>query len=466
MKEKKIGIFTLAVSLILLGVLFLMNNFMDMKIYHILSIAWPVIIILLGLEIIFSKILFGKDDSKLAISGKSIFFIILIVGIAFIFSNIHQIPLYLDINGDFIPMVYKNETITNKDIKIQVKDKSKLKIINGFGHVNVKKGEGKDIKVNMLVKMRHNYEEKEAERIASDMLKVINDSSDTIKLINNREKYTVNNQVKNLEVDLDITIPYDMELDITNKYGEIIVNDCGKAAIIENKHGNVFIDTLNGNIDVKNSYGEIEIADVQGNVKVENRHGKVLVNQISKDVSIAVEYGVVKINDIGGNADISNTHEPIAAQKIGGNLAIESKYCELDIDEVNKDLNINGKHGNIQCEKIGGDARINNEHGSIKLVQANKSVDIKNRYGQIVFESNELISEKLEIENEHDGIDITLPDSQEGTFNIYSKHGRINNSFGLDVNKDNNEESIKQSIGNSNVKININAINGDIRIDN
>lgn len=466
MKEKKIGIFTLAVSLILLGALFLLNNFVNVKIYHILSIAWPVIIILLGLEIIFSKILFRKDESKLSISGKSIFFIILIVGIAFIFSNIHQIPLDVNIDGGFIPIVYKKETITNKDMTIEVKDKSKLKIINGFGHVNVKKGQEKNIKVNMLVKMRHNYEEKEAERIASDMLKIINDSSDTIKLINNREKYTVNNQVKNLEVDLDIMIPYDMELDITNKYGEIMVNDCGKSAIISNKHGNVFIDTLNGNIDVKNSYGEVEVADVQGNVKIENRHGKVLANQISKDISVAAEYGAVKINDIGGNADISNSHEPIDAEKIGGNLTIESRYCELDIDEVNKDLKINGKHGNIQCEKIGGGVRINNEHGSIKLAHANKSVDIKNKYGRIVFESDELISEKLEIENEHDGIDITLPNSQEGNFNIYSKHGEIDNSFGLNINKDNNEESIKQSIGNNNVLINIKAINGDIRIDN
>lgn len=466
MKEKKIGIFTLAVSLILLGLLFLLNNFIDIKIYHILSVAWPVIIILLGLEIVFSRILLGNDEVKLSISGKSIFFIILIVCITFVFSQFNRFPLYIDIDGDFLPIAYKNETTVNKHMTIDTKSKKKLKIINGFGNVNVKKGDEKDIKVNMLVTMRHNYEEEEARKIASNMLEIINDSGDTIKLINKREKYTANNEVKNLEVNLDITIPYDMELDITNKYGEIMVNDCGKSAEINNKHGNIFIDTLNGDLDIKNSYGEVEITDIDGNVNIENRHGKVLANKISKDIGIDVEYGGVKVNEIGGNAEISNAHETIEAEKIGKNLTIESKYCRIDIKEVKGDLNINGTHGNMLSQKIDGNVKIVNEHGSIKLTGANKSIDIRNKHGQIIFESDKLISEKLEIENEYDRIDIRLPNNQEGKFYVYSKHGRISNDFGLNVDKDNNEESINQSIGNKNVNINIKATNGDIRIDN
>jgi hypothetical protein len=466
MKEKKIGIFTLAVSLILLGGIFLLNNFIDINVYHILSIAWPVFIILLGLEIVFSRILFGNQEGRISISGKSVFFIILIVCITCVFSAFQRFPLYIDIGGDFLPIAYKNETTVNKDMTIETKGKKKLKIINGFGDVNVKKGDIKDIKVDIMVSMKHNYEEEEAQKIASNMLEVINDSGDTIKMINKRDKYTANNEVNNLEVNLDITIPYDMELDITNKYGEIMVNDCSNLAVISNKHGNIFIDTIKGDVDIKNSYGEVEIKNIDGNVNVENKHGKVFANNVTKDMDIDVEYGKIKVSEIGGNVEITNVNETIEAEKIGKNLTIESRYCRIDIDGIKGDLNINGKHGNILGKKIDGGVKVINEYGSIKVTETNKAIDIRNKHGQVIFESDKVISEKLEIENQYDRIDIRLPNNQEGKFHVYSKHGRIGSDFDLNIDKDNSEEIINQSIGNKSVSIDIKATNGDIRIDN
>lgn len=142
MKERNIGVFTLAITLILLGGLFLFNNFTKVDIHYILSIFWPSVIVLLGLEIVFSKLIFGKDETKnkLTISGKSIFFILVILFISFILSWIHKNPLDIAINGDFIPISYKKEAIFNKDMTIDVKD----------------------IKVNMLVTITHNYEDEEA----------------------------------------------------------------------------------------------------------------------------------------------------------------------------------------------------------------------------------------------------------------------------------------------------------------
>jgi len=469
MREKKVGIFTLAITLILLGALFLLNNFMDIKIYSILSIFWPSILIILGLEIVLSKVIFGKDEdkTKLSISGKSIFFTLLIVLMAFILSQFYRMPLEINIDGGFIPQIlYKSETVANKDITIETKNKNKLKIINSFGSVNVKKGEEKDIKVNMLVSFKHNYDDEAAQNIVDNILEVINDGGDDIRLINRREKYTANNSINNLEVNLDITVPYDMELDITNSHGDIMLNNCSNRLVISNKHGNILVNTLKGDLNIKNSYGEIEVVDIEGKAIIENRHGKLSAKKISKDIDITNEYGDVKVSEIGGNADINNLHEGIEAEKIGGSLVIESKYCRMDISEVKGDMKVNGSHGNIDAENIDGDVRIDNEYGGVKLSQANKSIEIKNKNDAIIFESDKVISKELKVENEHGRIDIRLPKDQEGKFDVYTRHGRINNDFGLNINRNNSEESIEASIGNKEVIINIRAENGDIRIDN
>lgn len=468
MKEKKIGIFTLAITLILLGILFLLNNFIDIKIYSVLSIFWPSIIILLGLEIVLSKIILEKDEAKIkmSISGKSIFFTLLIVFMVFIISEIYRSPLDIGIAGGFIPTLYKNETVSHKDITIDVKNKSKLKIINSFGYVNVKKGEEKNIKVDMLVSLKHNCDDEMVQRIADNILEVINDDSEDIKLINQREKYTTNSNIKDLEVNLDITIPYDMELDVINKYGEVVLNECSNGAVIDNKHGNIFVNVLKGDLNIKNSYGEIEAANIEGKATIKNKHGKISAMKINKDLNITNEYGYVKVTEVGGNANINNLHKGIEVERIEGNLIIESKYCKIDINEVKGDMKLNGSHGNISAQNVDGDVRINNEYGGVKLAQANKSIVIENKNDEITFESDKVISEELKVENKHGRIEIRLPKDQEGKFYAYTRHGQINNDFGLNVNRNNSEKSIEESIGNKEVIINLKAENGDIEIDN
>ncbi|WP_432662056.1 DUF5668 domain-containing protein [Wukongibacter baidiensis] len=468
MKERKIGIFTLAITLILLGGLFLLNNFTDVNIHYVLSIFWPSVIILLGLEIVFSKAILGKDETKtkLCISGKSIFFILVIVFMSFILSLIQKIPLDLTINGNFIPISYKKETNVNKDMTIDVKDKNKLKVINGFGYVNVKQGIEKDIKVSMSATIRHNYEEEEAQRIAENLLDVINDGGDSIKLINQREKYTRDNKIGGVEVDLDITIPPGIDVDITNEHGDISLMDSEGSATIYNEHGNIFADNLKGDLDIKDAHGEVEIININGKTVVQNRHGNISAKNIEKDLNIINEHGDVSVSTVKGNVEIDNSHQPIEVEKIVGNLVVESEFCKIDINEVGGDIKVNGRHEKIGVKNIKGNVRIRNEHGRIKLSNANKSIELQNRNDEIVFESDKVISDKLKVENEHGRIDIRLPKNQEGSFYVFTRHGRINNDFDLKVNTSNNEESINGSIGKKDTIINIKAENGDIRIEN
>jgi len=81
MNRKKIGTITLAITLIALGSLLLARNFIDVDTRLLLSILWPSIIIIFGIELIITKTLFAKEESKdnVKIDGLSITFLIFIV---------------------------------------------------------------------------------------------------------------------------------------------------------------------------------------------------------------------------------------------------------------------------------------------------------------------------------------------------------------------------------------------------
>lgn len=467
MIEKKIGIFTLAITLILLGVLFLINNLMNIDIRFILSVFWPSIIILLGIEIFLSKIIFQKDETKdkVPISGKSIFFILVIVFVVFVLSELQSFPFYINTDVGIIPVSYKSQTTVNKEVAIEAKDKKKLKIKNSFGDINLDKNEEKDIKVNMLVKMKHNYDEEEARKIADNILKVTNDSRDYIELISQRDKYISDNKLKDLEIDLEITVPYDMELDIVNEHGDIEIYDFANSAKLNNRHGDILVQDTEGILEIKNSHGAVEVYNLDGEANIENRHGRISAQKITKYINIVSQHGDIQVIGVDGNVDIDNSHDSIEIKKIGGNLVIESRYCGVDIEDISGDIKVKGSHGSIDAKNIEGNVRIDNEQGAIALVNANNAVELNNRNDKIFFESDKAISKWLKVDNAHGRVDIRLPKSQEAKFNIYTRHGQIRNDFGLNIDSNQNEESIDESIGNKDVTIDIRAEHGDISID-
>jgi len=90
MKKKKLGVITLAITLISLGVLLLLNNFADIDIFKVFSIIWPCIIILFGLEMIIVRQLYKSrnEDVNVSIDTISVILLIIIIVATSVVGNI------------------------------------------------------------------------------------------------------------------------------------------------------------------------------------------------------------------------------------------------------------------------------------------------------------------------------------------------------------------------------------------
>ena len=76
MKERRIGTFTLGVMLIVFGVLFVINIFSDKMSYSIIIRFWPIVLILLGIEVLVG--LYSKEKTKFTYDKGSVAVIIFI----------------------------------------------------------------------------------------------------------------------------------------------------------------------------------------------------------------------------------------------------------------------------------------------------------------------------------------------------------------------------------------------------
>ncbi|WP_448903427.1 LiaF transmembrane domain-containing protein [Eubacterium sp.] len=95
MKERRVGTFTFGISLILFGVLFLIKTIFKSFNYAFIFHMWPIMLIMLGGEIIYYTVRFNDKHFKYDIGGMfMICFLILfamgMAGVEFLMDNYPQ----------------------------------------------------------------------------------------------------------------------------------------------------------------------------------------------------------------------------------------------------------------------------------------------------------------------------------------------------------------------------------------
>lgn len=75
-KSRRVGTFTLGILLIIFGILFILRIFLTDLTYHIIFSMWPVIFLLLGIEILLAGI---KQTGEKLIYDTTAFFLIIIL---------------------------------------------------------------------------------------------------------------------------------------------------------------------------------------------------------------------------------------------------------------------------------------------------------------------------------------------------------------------------------------------------
>lgn len=77
MRTRRVGTLTLGIMLITSGVLFLLRSFTSNLSYEFIFKLWPIIFILLGLEILYAN--YNSNKDKKLLYDKTAFFLIIIL---------------------------------------------------------------------------------------------------------------------------------------------------------------------------------------------------------------------------------------------------------------------------------------------------------------------------------------------------------------------------------------------------
>jgi len=303
-----------------------------------------------------------------------------------------------------------------------------IQISNKFGEVKVNNMGGDSITIKVLITIDNASESKTRDmmnRIKITLQKngdIISGNTDIEEGFRGNNSFTI---------DYLINAPKDKNLNITNKYGNIVLSELD----------------AKGEFDV--SYGSMTAGKMQSPagspIKISVAYGKADLETIN-NAEIDVKYSKLNADEIT-NLRLTTKYSGVNMRKVG-QINLDSKYDSFAIDEIDK-LRAVSKYTNYKIDLLTGDFDLDTGYGSVRINKVDPKfgkIAITNSYGGITIGLSGL---NYTIDANCDYCDINYPENR-------YKGNRI---------RENHKFSIQGNVGSGGGKVNITSRYGGIKLD-
>lgn len=453
----------MGILLIALGVIMLVSQILKISVIEHIIKWWPVVLIMIGIEILVYIALSKQDEPKVKFD---VFSIIIISMLMMASVGMYAVTSFVSFaNGDIsigpVFEKYKSELKFKKNLSVDAKG-SKLIVDNDAGDVEVVKGEGKKVEVEANITIRNNDEEYAA-KIANSLIDIANEGN--IKVSSKASQYSNKGSIGSISIDYIIKVPDTVNVEVDNKFGDVVLRDLALSGKVDNKNGDVTITSLGGNLVVNSSFGNIDAKNIRGKAELYLKNGEITANNIEKGLTIENSFGDIEVNDIKELTSISNTNGKTQGNRVTGNFTVESKFGDVIFSDISGSIDVDQENGNVEISGVGENVKVTDKFGDIKIVNANKGINLNGSNGKITLETGKTIEQDVSIENKFGDINLKIPGAQNGYFDVRTDLGSIKNDFGLNVKEEVTKESMKGTLIDDKVKFKVSNANGDINLE-
>jgi hypothetical protein len=129
----------------------------------------------------------------------------------------------------------------------------------------------------------------------------------------------------NASIDLEIEVPANTAIDLTDGSGSVLLEDVGGAVTIDDGSGSLELLRTGGDVRIEDGSGRITVADVQGSVTIlEDGSGGIEVRRVSGDVVVRRDgSGGIDITTVAGSLTVGRDGSGrVDFQEIGGTVRV------------------------------------------------------------------------------------------------------------------------------------------------
>lgn len=236
------------------------------------------------------------------------------------------------------------------------------------GNVKVRGHQRTDLVVETTFRVSANNKA-DAEAFLRAMQLEVTTSGTTVNVrINTPQRNGRNNDV-GFAVDLDLSVPERIRLNV------------------ENRFGNTAVTGVKAPLTVSSGNGTISITDIEAPSTLMNRFGTVDVRRVTGDLNIQGSNGDIAARDVRGGATITTAFGGVTLERITGAVTVTGTNGDIRLTGVDGETNVSSRFGRVVLRSIAGKLTASSSNGDIDAGMAPGSchpVSLESRFGRVL----------------------------------------------------------------------------------
>jgi len=407
---------------------------------------WPVLLIVLGLIKLvehYQAQRTGTRSSGVGVGGA--FLIVMLVVFGLIATQTSRVDwealrngMHMDDDSDwgwFEGHAYTYDDHLEQDFPAG----AMLRVTDTRGAVNITTSDSAKIQVGVRKTIRAESQN-EADRWNGNTKPDIKVSGNTVTLNAN----TQGAGDHSVTIDLDISVPRNVAVNITNRSGDVSV--LGR----------------DGDVEISNQKGDVSVTDVKGKVTLSLENSSARISQITGDVSAEGRMKEVSLDTIKGAARLNGDFtENVDLSKISKTVTLKSARTDIEIAKLDGDLSLDSH--DLRASTVTGPFRLLTKFKDIRLEGVSGDLRLENEDGAVEVQMTKMGA--VQIDNRRSDISIYLPDKAAFQVNAQTKNGEIESDFtGLNVSNGDERATASGSVGGGGPRLVVNNEHGAIEI--
>lgn len=159
----------------------------------------------------------------------------------------------------------------------------------------------------------------------------------------------------NREIDVTVTVPAELAIDIRHESGNLAARDVKGSVTIKDDSGNIELKNMAQLASLEDDSGNLEIADSRVDMKIEDESGNIRVARTSGNLTIEDQSGELEIEDHEGNLEIRDDSGNLKVRNVRGDVVVRDASGNIEVREVDGDLDIKeAGSGEVDVDGIKG----------------------------------------------------------------------------------------------------------------
>jgi len=273
-------------------------------------------------------------------------------------------------------------------------DKTALTVINKFGTVVTETWDQNNIVIDVTVKVEHPSDEK-AQKLLEMITVEFTEQGDnlTAETIFSKEfsSFSWRGSNNSFSINYNIKMPAYIALDVTNKYGNTVIDEVSGLTRLNCKYGDLNVHKLTrGNVKPLNviavAYGKASIDELSW-ADINARYSDSFKIERATALLIDSKYSKLRIGEI--SSLVTDSKYDGYSVDAANNIVMTGGYTDIHFGEVNKKLEVETKYGNLTVDRVpAGFEKINVKSGycAVKIgidPSACYMLDAKCSYGSL-----------------------------------------------------------------------------------